>query len=110
MYLNVLRFNRLSPCPNLERLVTDAWIDRIRNGKLLGDDALDVAEELNLRTFLGYIYYYLMIKHLVAESSTLTHYNSSVTSTPALLGDLHRLRILAGYRSLTMSWERLILV
>lgn len=92
----------------LRGLIEECWIyhfEARHQGFLIGH-ALDVAEKYGLREFLGSLYYHEVSRSLgyIAPLPDST----AVSFAPDDLGPNHVLRLLTGFHSLSLYWQRTV--
>ncbi|KAJ7173269.1 hypothetical protein C8R46DRAFT_1347998 [Mycena filopes] len=107
VYVALLRLDLLSPMPTVKSYVRKHWADRLRESDpaLSLAEALDTAEEVGFRRFLGDLYYLQLSK--LDEPAHNTPGTQVAPPLPAALSDTHKLRLMVGYRSLLLSWNRI---
>ncbi|KAJ7023640.1 hypothetical protein C8F04DRAFT_1095352 [Mycena alexandri] len=108
VYVALLKLDLLSPMPTVKSHIRKHWIDRLREG---GDKtmtiahALDTADEIGFRRLLGDLYF-LQLQKLDEPADSIPG-TQVAQPLPADLNDVHKLRLMTGYRSLSLSWSRI---
>ncbi|KAJ7167092.1 hypothetical protein C8R46DRAFT_1219470 [Mycena filopes] len=106
VYIALLELDLLSPQPAVKDLIRSRWIRRLKDDPTLSlVAALDAAEKLQYRALLGDLYY-LQLKRLDNAQAHVLGADAA-PPLPAELSDVHKLRLLTGYRSLTLAWTRI---
>ncbi|KAJ7124215.1 hypothetical protein C8R44DRAFT_852194 [Mycena epipterygia] len=107
LYVRLLELDRLCPLAAVKASIRKSWVKRLRDNdpSLRLAYALDKADKLGFRDLLGDLYY-LQLQRLddpVADIPT----TQAAPPLPAELSDVHKLRLLTGYRSLSLCWRRI---
>ncbi|KAJ6533905.1 hypothetical protein DFH09DRAFT_1325556 [Mycena vulgaris] len=105
--LTLLELDLLCPMPPVKAAVRTQWVARIRN-----DDpavtltyALETADKFLIWALQGDVYY-IQLQALVDPLSAIANVDAACT-LPDKLSDLHKLRLLMGFRSLALAWGRI---
>ncbi|KAJ7193471.1 hypothetical protein GGX14DRAFT_478204 [Mycena pura] len=106
VYVELLLLNNLSPDSTTEERVRDAWMARIRRGELPIAHALGVTETLNMRSFLGELYYEQL--RALDPAALAPSCTAPVRFDAPGLSDAQKIRLLAGHRSLSLAWARIV--
>ncbi|KAJ7734183.1 hypothetical protein DFH07DRAFT_967726 [Mycena maculata] len=107
MYVSLLALHLLSPMPTVKTLIRTTWISRLRHKepsvKLLY--ALNAVDALQYRELLGEVYYRQLLE-LTQPAQDVEATQAAPVLAPELT-DVQKLRLLMGYRSLSLSWTRI---
>lgn len=107
LYVQLLELDVLCPLPGVKALIRKLWAKRLRDNDpaLRLAEALDMAEATGFRDLLGDLYY-LQLQRLDDPAADIP-INQAAPALPADLSDVHQLRLLMGYRSLSLCWRRI---
>ncbi|KAJ6550062.1 hypothetical protein B0H19DRAFT_1264925 [Mycena capillaripes] len=107
LYVALLEVDLLFPLSGVKASIRKRWVDRLRKRgpqlKLI--QALDAADRLRFRALQGDVYY-LQLQKLDVQALDIAAAHAA-PPLPTELSDVHKLRLLTGYRSLILSWDRM---
>ncbi|KAJ7728482.1 hypothetical protein B0H16DRAFT_241716 [Mycena metata] len=108
--VSLLEVNTLSRIPRLRQRITDTWLWRLGQYDEWPQNEitlmLGIGHRLNLRSFLGSVYY-AQLRRVNAVQFSASDPCPIAFEVPGL-GELDTLRLLKGHRSLSLFWDRLI--
>ncbi|KAJ7167039.1 hypothetical protein C8R46DRAFT_899738 [Mycena filopes] len=105
LYVALLELDLLSPQPAVKDLIRSRWIRRLKDDPTMSlVAALDAADKLQSRALLGDLYYLQLQR--IDETQAHVLGADAAPPLPAELSDVHKLRLLTGFRSLTLAWTR----
>ncbi|KAJ6499481.1 hypothetical protein DFH09DRAFT_1376034 [Mycena vulgaris] len=107
VYVALLELDLLCLMPPVKAAVRTQWVARIRNDDpaVTPTYALDTADKFHFRALQGDVYY-IQLQALVDPLSATANVDAGCT-LPDELSDLHKLRILMGFRSVALAWDRI---
>ncbi|KAJ6473359.1 hypothetical protein C8R47DRAFT_1076650 [Mycena vitilis] len=108
LYIALLELDRLCPLRTVQATIQRRWVNRLtaKEPGLTLVRALDVANALGFRSLQGDLYY-LQLQRLDVQAAGVPGAHAA-PPLPAELNDTHKLRILMGYRSLSLAWTRIV--
>ncbi|KAJ7149467.1 hypothetical protein C8R43DRAFT_887923 [Mycena crocata] len=108
LYVTLLRMHSLHSLLWVKKQIRRYWVSRLRKNEtsVTMAHALDIAEELQFRDLQGDLYY-LQLQKLREQDAIDIPATQAAPPLPAELSVVHQLRLLTGYRSLDLSWNRL---
>ncbi|KAJ7827387.1 hypothetical protein B0H13DRAFT_2119673 [Mycena leptocephala] len=107
LYVALLEMDQLCRLPGVKPAIRKRWVSRLRHDDpaLTLAHALDAADHLRFRDLQGDLYH-LQLQRLDMPSADIPGAQAA-PPLPTELSDVHKLRLLTGYRSLLFSWTRI---
>ncbi|KAJ7097045.1 hypothetical protein B0H15DRAFT_773521 [Mycena belliarum] len=107
LYFALLDLDLLCPLASVKKSIRAYWVQRLHTNTpgITLAFALETADRFRFRPLQGDVYY-LLLQTLRDTPPGATNLMDAAPLLPSELSDVHKLRLLMGFRSLSLAWGR----